>query len=317
MIVQIERWLPLVLIAGLLLSCKTTSVPSQIKSTKDNSTAKSLLWKVDGKEKETSYVFGTIHLIHEDDYFFTQAMDDAFSRCSILALEFDLEDAMDIGSQMQLFQKAFMRGDTTLKDLLSEDDYKIVEMHFQKMGIPIFFLERVKPMFLTIFASEDLFGGGGLKMDELKSYELELLEKANSADMPVEGLETMEYQISIFDSIPYKVQADMLVESIEAPDDGGASLDTLIHYYKMQDLGKLDELINAESTTATYRTVLLDNRNINWIPVMEELMVRGSTYFAVGAGHLLGEFGVLQLLRNQGYQVTPVLDLTNGSDKDR
>ena len=302
-----------ILFGLILVFCKTSETAVTGLASPDKKETRSLLWKVEGKEVHTSYVFGTIHLIHQDDYFFTGDMDKAFQACQVLALEFDLEEAMDLSSQMQLFQQAFMRNDTTLKDLLSKEDYSTVEDHFQKMGIPIFFLERVKPMFLTIFSSEDLFGGGGLQIDELKSYELELLEKANISDKPVEGLETMEYQISIFDSIPYQVQADMLIESIIAPDDNGASLDTLIHYYKMQDLQKLDQLINAETTTSQYRPVLLDNRNRNWIPVMEELMDNESTFFAVGAGHLLGEVGILRLLQAKGYQVTPVNSAEDGS----
>jgi uncharacterized protein YbaP (TraB family) len=207
---------------------------------------------------------------------------------------------------MGLLQKAFMNNDTTLKDLVTAEEYKMVQAHFQEMGIPFFLFERVKPMFLTIFASEDMFSGGSLNMDDIKSYELELIEKAKAQKKPVGGLETVEYQMSIFDSIPYRAQADMLVASISSEAEEEGVMDTLIYYYKQQNLNKLDALLNSDSTTNRYRKVLLDNRNRNWIPVMQKSMSEKSMFFAVGAGHLAGPFGVINLLKDQGYKLSPI-----------
>ena len=299
----------LIIWAASLLFCSSPKLAKTgAQSEGAQSYGSSLLWKVEGNGIQTSHVFGTIHMIDEDDYFFTKAMQGAFVEADGLALEFNLEDAMDMGSQMNMLSKAFMRNDTTLKDLLSAEEYETVQDHFSKMGIPFFLFERVKPMFLTIFASEDMFSGMGNGMEGIKSYELELVDMANARKMPIEGLETMEYQLSIFDSIPYRAQADMLMASLnEDQDEATGTIDTLIHYYKQQDLAKLDELINADGTTATYREILLDNRNRNWIPVMQSLMTKQAMFIAVGAGHLAGDVGVLQLLRNEGFKVTPVL----------
>jgi uncharacterized protein YbaP (TraB family) len=245
-------------------------------------------------------------MIEKEAYFFTDEMENALKATQELVLEIDLEDAMDLGSQIGLLQKALMRNDTTLKDLLTDDEYDSVKDHFEKMGIPFFLFERVKPMFLTIFASEDMFSGGGLNMDEVKSYELELIEKAKLQNKPVDGLETVEYQMSIFDSIPYKAQAQMLVASLSFDEEGEGVMDTLIYYYKQQDLGKLDELLNSDPTTKEYRRVLLDNRNANWIPIISQKILDKPTFFAVGAGHLGGESGVINLLMKKGLRLTPI-----------
>ncbi len=292
-----------------LLSCKTGQKTAGVST--ENET-RSLLWKIEGKESKSSYLFGTIHLIDEDKYFFTSDMQAAFDSSELLALEFDVEEAMNVGAQLGLLQKAFMRNDTTLSDLISEEDYKKVQDHFQEMGIPLFLFERVKPMFLTIFASDNMFSSGS--MEDIKSYELELIDMSKERNLPVEGLETMEYQISIFDSIPYRAQADMLVASLDAADSGTESMDTLIHYYRQQNLQMLDALINADPTTQKYKGLLLDNRNRNWIPVIEELIHRSPTFIAVGAGHLSGEFGVINLLRKEGYTVIPINTQPGGSD---
>ena len=290
-----------------IAGCKTSQALNTPVSESTNTTLQpALLWKIEGDQVKTSYLFGTIHMIEKEAYFFTNEMEDALKASEELVLEIDLEDAMDLGSQIALLQKALMRNDTTLKDLLTEEEYGTVRDHFEKMGIPFFLFERVKPMFLTIFASEDMFSGGGLNMDEVKSYELELIEKAKLQNKPVDGLETVEYQMSIFDSIPYKAQAQMLVTSLSADEEGEGVMDTLIYYYKQQDLVKLDELLNSDPTTNEYRRVLLDNRNANWIPIISQKIMDKPTFFAVGAGHLGGESGVIRLLMKKGLRLTPI-----------
>lgn len=265
-----------------------------------------LLWRIETDDVQPSFLFGTIHMIEKEEYFFTREMADALATTKELVLEIDLEDAMDLGSQISLLQKALMRGDTTLRDLVTEDEYELVKSHFEEMGIPFFLFEKVKPMFLTIFASDDMFSGGGLNMDEVKSYELELIEMAKSQNKPVDGLETVEYQMSIFDSIPYQAQAQMLVASITSESDDEGVMDTLIYYYKNQDLMKLDQLLNSDPTTKEYRRVLLDNRNANWIPIISAKVKEQPTFFAVGAGHLAGDYGVISLLKKQGLKLSPI-----------
>ncbi|MCB0685255.1 MAG: TraB/GumN family protein [Saprospiraceae bacterium] len=294
--------LPVVFIFGCSTSQKVQetekSVPEKLQS--------ALLWKIETKDVAPSYIFGTIHMIDKDEYFFTKEMEDALASTKELVLEIDLEDAMDLGSQISLLQKALMKGDTTLKDLVSAEDYQMIKKHFEDMGIPFFLFEKVKPMFLTIFASDDMFSGGGLDMDEIKSYELELIEKAKVQNIPVDGLETVEYQMSIFDSIPYRAQAEMLVNSIASGEEEDTVMDTLVYYYKQQDLAKLDQLLNSDPTTNDYRHVLLDNRNSNWIPIMFRKVKTQPTFFAVGAGHLAGDYGVINLLKKQGLKLTPI-----------
>lgn len=298
-----------VLCLGLIVSCKTSQ-----QGTKSGTPelADALLWEITGPEAKKSYLFGTIHLIDKEDYFFPDYMQNAFVETEALALEFNLDGAMDMSNVMSIFEKALMRGDTSLKDLVSEEEYSTVQKHFEEMGIPFFMLQRIKPMFLTIFGSGDMFSGDGFNMDDIKSYEMELTAKAKSNSMSLHGLETMEYQLSIFDRIPYSDQADMLIESIQAGDEQSAELDSLIHYYKQQDLNMLDALINSSGPTVKYKDILLDQRNRNWVPVIDSLMREQSTFFAVGAGHLPGHQGVINLLRKEGYQLKPIRP--NGTD---
>jgi len=277
----------------------------------------SLLWAISGKDlKDTSYLYGTIHLIGKEDFFLTEETKKAFDASEKIVFEINLENMNDMMSQFGLLMKAFMGGGKTLKDLLAEEDYKEVKAHFADKGITDFLwnmMERIKPMFLTMFASTDLTGNNPMVSGEMKSYEMELMAKAKLQKKPMDGLETAEYQMSMFDSIPYDAQAQMLLQSIRVGVDSTANdeLDQMVQLYKNQDINGMISMFNEdEEGIGKYEDFLLINRNKNWIPVMGEMMVQKPTFFGVGAGHLAGEFGVINLLKEQGYTLTPLKDKT-------
>ncbi len=291
------------------MESKTDSSVTLQKKDKLTYTAldKALLWKISGKELvEPSYLYGTIHIIPSDDYFLPEGTLAAIDGAKKMMFEIDMKDMNDLGKQMGLLNKAFMNDDLTLKDLYTEEEYDKVKKHFDKMGIPLFFMERMKPMFLTVFASGDI-DPTDLQSGKAKSYEMEFFEIAEGSKKETGGLETIEYQMSVFDSIPYQEQADMLLQTIEMGDAASGSMEEMVKVYKDQDIEGMQTLFEEEdSGVEGHEDVLLFNRNRNWIPVMEENMKQGSVFFAVGAGHLAGEFGVIHLLKEAGYTLEAV-----------
>jgi uncharacterized protein YbaP (TraB family) len=278
-----------------------------------------LLWEITGKDiKQPSYLFGTIHLIPEEDYLLSDEVKKAFSSSKRVAFEIDTEDMMNPASMMGLMSKMYMNDGLTLSDLLEEEDYTLVSNHFEKMGLPMVFMGRIKPMFLSILAGQDTEGmkpsegsGMGMMMGEgMKSYELELTERAKNEEKPIVGLETAEFQMSLFDSIPYDAQAKMLLDAIKTEADaaeGDEMLGKMVKMYKQQNIvGMVEMMKEEESGIGGFEDLLLLQRNRNWIPVMEGLMSQEAVFFAVGAGHLAGEEGVIALLRKAGYQLNPV-----------
>ena len=266
-----------------------------------------LLWKVMGNDlKETSYVFGTIHMIEKEDFFLTESMKKAFAASDRVVFEINMEDMNDVSVLFKLMGKITMEGGKILKDLISEADYKLVKTHFNGLGLPLMFLEKMKPLFLSTFASGDV-APGDLQSGELKSYEMEFMEMAQKTKKEMAGLETIEFQLSMFDSIPYEAQAKMLVDAIKGADEGGDQFKQMVDLYKQQALPALYKMIEGDTEgVGEFEDLLLVGRNKNWIPLMEGMMKVKSTFFAVGAGHLGGENGVVALLRKQGYTVTAV-----------
>lgn len=265
----------------------------------------SLLWEISGNGLSSpSWLFGTIHMIGKEDYFFTETMQQAFDQASQVTFEINMEEMSDISVIMPLMMKAFMSNNTTLRDLLDETSYGLVEQHFNQLGMPMMFLDRIKPMFLSALGAEDMMMAQ-TDNNAIVSYEFELMEMAVKQGKAVEGLETAEYQMSMFDSIPYDVQARMLVASIQQ--NGGEADDEyrkMVDLYKEQNISAMGSLIQEEGDEmANYENLLLTNRNRNWIPVMADMMKKQSTFFAVGAGHLGGPNGVIALLRQAGFTV--------------
>ena len=137
---------------------------------------------------------------------------------------------------------------------------------------------------------------------------MDLFDKANQAGKEVGGLETMGYQMSLFDSIPYKDQAQMLLDAVRGTSAETDAMDEIVKLYKMQDIESMVSMVNeGESKESSgFEKVLLTNRNENWIAVMSKQMSSTPTFFAVGAGHLGGKNGVIRLLKKEGYTLTPV-----------
>lgn len=286
-------------------SCKTTSSNERLNIQKLENT---LLWKVEGKGLEDpSYLFGTIHIISKEDYFLPDGFLSAFDAVKKVFFEINVDDMTDMSKVMGLMDKIMMNDNKTLKDLLSTEDYNVVDENFKKIGMPLLFMERMKPMFLEVFAISD-FNPGDIQNGSMKSYEFELNDLAKESNKLIGGLESIEFQLSVFDSIPYKYQAERLVSSIKLGSENSGSLDELVKIYKSMDVDAMVTMMEEEDAGIKgFEDLLLNNRNKNWIPLMEEAMNKESCFFAVGAAHLGGENGVIRLLKQKGYKVTGIM----------
>jgi uncharacterized protein len=274
-------------------------------------TEKSLVWKISGNGlKKPSYLYGTIHMIPKSEFALPRSVDAALDKTKQVAYEIDMKEMTSLRTQFSLITKAFMAGGQTLKNLLPKEDYALVKSKMAEKGLPGGMFERMKPLFLSTLFSSDEEGGSMTNTSNMTSVEMELYRTARRRKLESTGLETAAFQMSVFDSIPYEAQAKMLVESLRSTDTtatgGESQLDQMLRMYREQDIAAMQAMIDDEgSGMGQYGDVLLKKRNLNWIPVMGRLMRDKPTLFAVGAGHLGGESGVVALLRKEGYRVEP------------
>ena len=170
---------------------------------------KSLLWEISGNGlTKPSYLYGTIHMICKDDASLGDSLIAAIQRCDRVYFEVDMDNLMEMITALKDFK---MRNDTTLADLLSKEDYEKVKEYMESKGGPLPFskLETYKPMLASSLLMES-----GIGCEESVAMEQLILEEAKKNKKRVEGLETMSYQASIFDSIPYKLQAEQLLKYV-------------------------------------------------------------------------------------------------------
>ncbi len=264
-----------------------------------------LLWRISGKGlTQPSYLFGTIHLLCADDLGLSDSLRAAIRTSDKVYLELDMDNMFEM---MQAIHKMKMRNDTTLSDLLSDSDYQKVKNYFsgRKSIIPFSILETYKPMLAASMIMQTSF-----ECDDAISMEQLIMQQAKQNRKEIKGMETMAYQLSIFDSIPYTVQAKQLLSFItdnESEEKASKEYQEMAAAYRNQELDKLEKLINKEEFgVENFADLLLYNRNANWVQKMEKIFTNGSAVIAVGAGHLPGEKGVINLLKKAGYKVEPV-----------
>ncbi len=262
---------------------------------------KSLLWEVSGNGIEhPSYVFGTIHLIPADDYFFTDVMKEKLLTCKTLALEIDIN--MSLGEKINLAKKVMLPEGKRLSDYLTDEQFeqysayvldslKIKESKFKQMNM-------IKPIFASSIILVELLG-------KTKTYEEEFNKLANKKGLTVIGLETAEYQLSIMDKMSIEKQIEMIFED-DLSGNPLTEFNEILNVYKDQDLERMNELFIIDESLSEFADDLLNNRNENWIPIIEKEMKNNSIFVAVGAAHLPGETGVLNLLKLRGYTVKAV-----------
>ena len=297
--------------AGLLLTIFALQVCAQkTKEEKNSSLNNTLLWKVSGKGLEKpSYIYGTIHMLCKDDAGLSDNLKTIIRNSDEVYFEVDLDNLMEMLSVMA---KMKMKGDTTLHDLLSEEDYEKVKGYFEKKGtmLPFSMLETYKPILAA-----SMLGQNSMPCESTAMMEQVIMEEAKKYNKRIKGMETMSYQAEILDGIPYRKQAEQLVSYIDNANNGNdenKELQEMMDAYRNQDLGKLEQLmLRGEAGVADYAEILLFKRNRNWVSKLKEIMPGKSLLIAVGAGHLPGANGVINLLKKEGYTVTPVENKTS------
>lgn len=278
-------------IVGLLLTL-TLNISAQ--------DANSLLWKISGNGLEKpSYLYGTIHLICPDDFVISDELKAAFKAAEQVALELD----MDNPQEMQGIQMAMMApGGIDYKGQMSEEDYnKLDTLMKSKTGMGMGMMKGMKPfgllsvMYLTI-----------LDCTQPASYEGSFVQMAAAQSKELVGLETGASQMAIFDGIPEKEQIQWIVDMMDEKEDSKGEFAKMVADYKAQDLNALYASMTESPEYAKYEAELLDNRNEAWIPKIAKLAKDKSTFIAVGAMHLAGGNGVIELLKQAGYTVEPM-----------
>lgn len=266
---------------------------------------KTLLWEITGNGlKKPSYVFGTMHLLCKDDAVMGDSLEFAINECKSVYFELDLDDMLQMFGMLKHLN---MQNDLSLDQLVGNEVYRNIESFIKKVKLPIPFsmVRKMKPMLVAGLLSESLFDCSQKNgMEEL------IMKFAKQKRKTIHGLETIAYQAGLFDSIPYHDQAKELIKMVDNVEAMKLNTYKMVSYYKDQDLENLRLLTTeTEPGMEQYMDLLLYNRNRNWASKFDQLAQNESCLIAVGAGHLPGNDGLLELLKKKGYEVRPITNI--------
>jgi uncharacterized protein len=260
----------------------------------------SLLWEISGNDlKQPSYLFGTIHIICKEDFFLPPIVTEKFTNAGEVFLELDMDDPMMILKMMQLLQ---LPKGQTIKQLFGDSAFQDFDKKYKAItGSSAMMFNTFKPFMLMSMLSEK-----SLSCSARESYEQTFIAMAAKLKKNIKGLETIEDQVAVFDSIPDSTEIANLKNMVVDFNQGVEEFKQLVAVYKTQDVDSIYRLTNQSPELMKAENELLVKRNSKWIPVMKSNMQKTACFFAVGAAHLGGDIGVIALLRKQGYTVKPV-----------
>tara|TARA_R100000935_G_scaffold36196_1_gene57025 strand:+ start:135768 stop:136634 length:867 start_codon:yes stop_codon:yes gene_type:complete len=261
----------------------------------------SLLWKVEGNGIKTSYVFGTFHMLPKKDFELQNKVTNALQNSEILVLELDMDDPK---MQTEMMQLSALKDGKTLAEFMDAEEYTLIDTYLkEKMGMGLDSFKTFKPLLVSSMVMMGYLGA------DMASYEASLITMAKEQEKEIKGLETVAFQMGVFDEQPYDEQLDEVVKLLKEKDVMKDMFNEMIALYKNENIEGLydymDDFFNGDQAQLDR---MLHARNQNWIPKMSEYSKEQTVFYGVGAGHLGGTLGVVNLLREAGYIVTPVLE---------
>ncbi|RDV06204.1 TraB/GumN family protein [Sphingorhabdus pulchriflava] len=260
------------------------------------------LWVV--KDADTTiYMFGTVHILKPGMGWFDEAVKEAFDKSDRLVLEMVEPGA---GEAQQLFAKYGLdKSGKPLTSKMTEEEKAIYTKAMEKVGLPAAAFEPFDPWAAAVTMQVMGLQKGGY--DTNSGVETQLTAAAKASKKPISGVETMESQLAIFDSLSQETQVKFLIEAAKVVDDMTTSMDAMVALWAKPDPDGLAKVMNDGLTDPKLYAALLTNRNANWAAWINKQMEKpGTIFMAVGAGHLSGTTSVPKLLTAYGIETERV-----------
>ncbi|MXO90201.1 TraB/GumN family protein [Pontixanthobacter aquaemixtae] len=260
------------------------------------------LWKV-ADEDTTIYLFGTVHILPKDVEWYNAEIATALTTSDELVTEIYMPEGSEMQAQQAFLAKANLPEGQSLRDLLSEEQKESYEAAMTKLGLPVASFDTFEPWFAAINLSMLPLLQAGYSPDA----GVETVLEAKVPDTPRGELETIEFQVGVFDGLPMESQIKFLMETADGVDEIVPSLDAMVNEWAKGDPETLGDLMNEGFSDPALAEALLYKRNSNWAQWIDtRLDTPGTVFIAVGAGHLAGEQSVQDALASIGIETTRV-----------
>jgi uncharacterized protein YbaP (TraB family) len=292
------RWPSLVLLLTLWWVCPAGAQPSNPAAATRHS-----LWKVEGGTNVV-YLLGSFHLLKAEDYPLPPPMEAAFSNSTVVAFETDLEEMDKPETALKMMSKCALPAGQTLKEQLSPGLYEELSRHATQAGVPMMALDNLRPALAVMMIEVSAL----LKLGVDPEYGVDkyFFNRARQNGKTIMPLETMDFQIGLLTDFS-KEEGELLVRtSLVDIDNTKKDYDEMVAAWRIGDSTAMAKLLNqaTQESPVIYKRLVSD-RNQSWVPRIEELL-RGNkkAVVIVGAGHLVGSDGVVELLLKKNLKVT-------------
>ncbi len=264
----------------------------------------SLLWKISGNGlQKPSYLFGTMHTSDRRVLNMSNAAMPYFAEANMYAMELDPKESFNLS----LVSKLMMGKGHSLKAMIPEREYLILDSIVkQQVGFSMKLFDNMAPIFvMTILQTAGIESGDSSQKGE-QVLDLFFYEKAKKEKKKTMGIETLDEQLDALNTLSYQEQADMLVEELRKYENSEDVMQEMVRHYLAQNLDSLLLLNDKDPMPEKFYKALITDRNRRMANRIADFTAKQQVFIAVGALHLPGEKGVIELLRKKGFLVEAV-----------
>lgn len=261
------------------------------------------LWEVVA-ETGPSYLLGSVHLGTDDLYPLPAKIEEAYESSSFLVVEANIlaVEEEELFSLMHSF--AINPGFRSVEQYISEEEYAMLQQVLAELGLDIAQLSFCRPWYLANLITSLRFINAGFNPD--LGIDVYFLQKAGG-NKDILELESLEFQFMLFSELPPELEHLYLREALTTSrEEFAEKTRRLLEAWKTGDTGLLEEISFSKEKDAAYQEFykrLISQRNVAMVAKIEEYMKKGTAFIVVGAAHLVGEDGIVELLRKRGYTV--------------
>ncbi len=263
------------------------------------------LWQIQSNTN-TSYILGSIHFLKKDMYPLNKKIENAFEESSVLVVEANLSNDKIAEAILLIMQRGMYAGDKILKNNISKKTYTLAEKKLKEYGMDISNFQKFKPWFLAMTITS--FELMKLGLDPNFGIDKYFLDKALKKKEILE-LEGAEFQVNLLDSFSAEQQDKFLFYTLKEASKSRKQVGGMVKAWSEGNAFEMEKILyesiqNLPELKDFYRK-LIDDRNEKMVEKIESFLKTKKKFFiVVGAGHLIGKNGIIQLLRNRGVNLT-------------
>ncbi len=260
------------------------------------------IWSV-ATDTGRTYIMGSIHTLKSASYPLPRAYRSAYDHAATVLFETDTTRMNEPAMQARLMALGLYPQGESIRDHVSPETYRLLSRKLTSLGLDPARFQRFKPWLTAL--NLVMMELQHLGYDPRHGVDAHFLERARRDGKEVLYLEAPESQIELLASMDREEQEKFLLQSLQEVEVLAQTAEEMTGAWLDGDTGALEEIVKRgfKGFPGLYRRFMLD-RNMRWLPDLQALIKRGGdSLVIVGAGHLVGDRGIIKLLENRGYSV--------------